>query len=46
LQRARKAAGIVKPMTLHSLRHTYAAHLLEEGLDIMGIFNIRLLRCK
>ena len=34
---ARKAAGILKPMTVHTLRHTYATHLLEEGLDIMSI---------
>lgn len=34
---ARKAAGITKPMTVHTLRHTYATHLLEEGLDIMSI---------
>jgi site-specific recombinase XerD len=34
---ARKAAGIIKPMTVHTLRHTYATHLLEEGLDIMSI---------
>lgn len=34
---ARKTAGIIKPMTVHTLRHTYATHLLEEGLDIMSI---------
>lgn len=34
---ARKAAGIIKAMTVHTLRHTYATHLLEEGLDIMSI---------
>jgi len=34
---ARKAAGITKTMTVHTLRHTYATHLLEDGLDIMSI---------
>jgi site-specific recombinase XerD len=37
VNKARKAAGIIKPMTVHTLRHTYATHLLEEGLDIMSI---------
>ncbi|MCA1764204.1 MAG: tyrosine-type recombinase/integrase [Flavobacteriales bacterium] len=37
VKEARKVAGIIKPMTVHTLRHTYATHLLEEGLDIMSI---------
>lgn len=37
VNRARKDAGIEKEMTVHTLRHTYATHLLESGLDIMSI---------
>ena len=32
-----KKTGIQKHVTVHTLRHTYATHLLEDGLDIVSI---------
>lgn len=37
VKEARKRSGIQKEVTTHSLRHSYATHLLEQGLDIISI---------
>lgn len=37
MKRAVEEAGVVKKATCHTLRHSYASHLLEAGINILNI---------
>jgi integrase/recombinase XerD len=40
VKQACKQAGITKDVHVHTLRHTFATHLLEDGMDIMTLKNL------
>ncbi len=40
VKQASKVAGVLKEVHVHTLRHCYATHLLEDGMDILTLKNL------
>ncbi len=40
MQAAKKKAGIIRPGSIHSLRHSFATHLIDKGTDVTMIQKI------
>jgi len=37
MQSAKTRAGIIKPINIHSLRHSFTRHLIDSGTDVTMI---------